>query len=180
MAQLKMFWKNDGAEARELTLPAGVTVQSLSEIPDGVEVWRDVIRYMSKNFDTDTSGDYYDRAMVQQPNYNESMCYIFSVDGQAASTVTVLCDPAAREGRIHMVACKPNARGRGLGHLMMAKATAVLKENGMETAALVTDDWRIPAIKTYLKVGFVPDLESEPDYRERWEKIYAVLSGKQG
>lgn len=177
MAQLKMFWKNDGTEFTELSLPEGITVQSLPEIPEGLCVWKDVIRYMSKNFDTDTSGDYYDRAMVQQANYDENMCYIFCVDGAPAATVTVICDNAAKAGRIHMVACKPGFRGRGLGNLMMAKAVSVLKKAGMETAALVTDDWRIPAIKTYLKVGFVPDLDSEPDYRERWGNIFAVING---
>lgn len=178
MAQLKMYWKNDGTKLPPLALPAGITVQSLPEIPDGLGVWRDVIRYMSKNFDTDTSGDYYDRSMLQQANYDENMCYIFFVDGAPAATITVICDNAAKAGRVHMVACKPDFRGHGLGHLMMAKAVTELKERGMETGALVTDDWRIPAIKTYLKAGFVPDLDSEPDYKERWDAIFAVIHGK--
>ena len=103
------------------------------------------------------------------------MCYIFSVDGVPAATVTVVCDPSAKEGCIHMVACKPGFRGRGLGHLMIRMAVRVLMEQGMETAWPVTDDWRIPAIKTYLKAGFVPDLESEPDYRERWNNILSAI-----
>jgi hypothetical protein len=90
MAQLKMYWKNDGTELPALSLPAGVSVQSLPEPPNGLDTWKDVIRYMSKNFDTDTSGDYYDRSMLQQANYNENMCYIFSVDGEPAATVTVI------------------------------------------------------------------------------------------
>ena len=178
MAQLKMYWKNDGTELPALSFPAGVSVQSLPETPNGLDTWKDVIRYMSKNFDTDTSGDYYDRSMLQQANYNENMCYIFSVDGEPAATVTVICDQSAKAGRIHMVACKPGFRGHGLGNLMMLKAMTVMQEAGMETAALVTDDWRIPAIKTYLKVGFTPDLDSEPDYKERWDKIFAVLNAK--
>jgi len=88
----------------------------------------------------------------------------------------VVCDEEAKEGCIHMVACKPDFRGRGLGRLMLRMAVAVLKENGMETASLVTDDWRIPAIKAYLKVGFVPDLDSEPDYKERWDRIFSIIN----
>ena len=178
MAQLKMYWKNGGTELPRLSLPAGITVQSLPEIPDGLGVWQDVIRYMSKNFDTDTSGDYYERSMLQQADYKENMCYIFFVDGAPAATITVICDNTAKVGRIHMVACKPDFRGRGLGNLMMAKAMTVVKEAGMETCALVTDDWRIPAIKTYLKVGFAPDLDSEADYKARWDAIFALIQGK--
>ena len=75
-----------------------------------------------------------------------------------------------------MVACKPEFRGRRLGHLLNDIALYTLKKEGMETAHLTTDDWRIPAIKTYLKAGFTPDLESEPDFRERWDKIHSAIN----
>ena len=55
------------------------------------------------------------------------------------------------------------------------EAKAPVLPEGMETARLRTDDWRIPAIKTYLKIGFEPDLTSEPDYKERWEKIFEII-----
>lgn len=176
MAQLKMYWKNDGAESQDLSLSAGITIKSLPEIPDWLHVWQDVIRYMSKNFDVDTTGDYYERSMLQKANYDENMCYIFFVDGKPAATVTAVCDDEAKHGCVHMVACKPEFRGRGIGHLMIRKAVTVFRQRGMETASLVTDDWRIPAIKTYLKAGFTPDLDSEPDYQERWDKIFDQLN----
>lgn len=176
MAQLKMYWKNDGVESTGLSLPVGITVKSLPEIPDGLNVWRDIMRYMSKNYDVDTGGDYYERSMLKKPNYSEDMCYIFSVEGIPAATITVVCDDVSKQGCIHMVACKPEFRGRGLGHLMLKKAVTVLKQKGMETAYLTTDDWRIAAIKTYLKAGLVPDLDSEPDFEERWDKIFSVIN----
>ena len=176
MAQLKMYWKNDGGENPEVSLPAGVTVKSFPEIEDALTVWQNVIKYMSKNYDVDTTGDYYARSMLQKAHYREDMCYIFMVEGAPAATITVVCDEAAREGCIHMVACKPEFRGRGLGHLMLRKAVNVLKQKGMATAYLVTDDWRVPAIKAYLKAGFTPDLDSESDYKERWQKIFAEIN----
>ena len=45
----------------------------------------------------------------------------------------------------------------------------------MQTAQLKTDDFRLPAIKTYLNIGFKPDLSTD-DYKERWEKIYENLN----
>lgn len=175
MAQLKMYWKNDGTDGSSLSLPTGITIKSLPDTPNGLGVWQDIIKYMSKHYDVDTGGDYYERSMLKTDHYNENMCYIFSVDGVPAATITVVCDEGAKEGCIHMVACKPDFRGCGLGHLMLRKAVAILKETEMETAYLVTDDWRIPAIKAYLKAGFVPDLDSEPDYKERWDRIFSVI-----
>ena len=89
MAQLKMYWKNDGTESPCLRFPTGITINTLPEVSNGLGIWQDVIRYMSKNYDVDTGGDYYECAMLRKPNYNENMCYIFSVDGEAAATVPV-------------------------------------------------------------------------------------------
>ena len=49
-----------------------------------------------------------------------------------------------------MVAAKDKARGKGIGNLMAFFAVTELKKRKMETAYLTTDDYRIPAIKTYL------------------------------
>ena len=46
--------------------------------------------------------------------------------------------------------------------------------NGFETAYLTTDDYRIPAIKCYLRAGFEPEM-TEDDHPERWEKIFAAI-----
>ena len=52
---------------------------------------------------------------------------------------------------------------------------SVLKEQGMEMAYLTTDDWRIPAIKSYLRIGFEPDLSND-DFKTRWTKILTDLN----
>ncbi len=56
-------------------------------------------------------------------------------------------------------------------------AVETLKNEGMETAYLTTDDWRIPAIKSYLRIGFEPDVSTE-DFAMRWEKINEELGIK--
>jgi mycothiol synthase len=74
-----------------------------------------------------------------------------------------------------MVACKPDFRGRGLGHLLNDLALYTLKTRRMQTAWLTTDDWRLPAIRTYLKAGFRPDLDTEPDFSPRWKAIFEII-----
>ena len=73
-----------------------------------------------------------------------------------------------------MVACKESARGKGYGTLLNNVALNVLKAEKMQTAYLTTDDWRIPAIKSYLRAEFMPDLSND-DFKERWKKIYEII-----
>lgn len=170
MAQLIMRWKHDGTPAEPILPPEGVAVRTLPELENGRALWLDIVQYMGRN-PAVLDEDYFRRAMLSRPYFREELCYILTVEGAPAATITVICDPETKAGLIHMVACKPDFRGRGLGHLLSDVAIAALKREGMKTAHLTTDDWRIPAIKTYLKVGFRPDLETEADFRERWENI---------
>ena len=177
MAQLIMNWTNDGTAKREVILPSGVELKSFPELPNALEAWLDIVRYMGQTVQPPSDKDYYDKVMISRPNYNENMCYFLTVDGQPAATITVICDYSAKKGYVHMVCCKSEFRGRGLGYILNDVAVNALKNEGMETAYLTTDDWRIAAIKTYLKSGFVPDLDSEDDFRERWDKIYSIING---
>lgn len=170
-----MNWRHDGLPAEEPVLPDGVGCRHLPELKHGVETWLEIVRWLSPEGDMPET-DYYQEAMLSYSHYDENLCLIFTVDDVPAATITVICDDAAKKGYLHMVVCKPEFRGRGLGHLMNAVAVSILKKQGMETAWLTTDDWRLPAIRTYLKAGLTPDLESEPDYRERWEKILEKLA----
>ena len=51
---------------------------------------------------------------------------------------------------------------------------ALRLERGYPAAVLETDDFRIPAIRSYMKLGFVPvyDVRGE-DHRARWSKVTA-------
>jgi len=80
-------------------------------------------------------------------------------------------------GDIHMVACHADARGNKLGEALLAHAMAKLKtempgENRI--TRLTTDDWRLPAIKGYIRAGFLPVLYDD-DMEERWGKVLAQL-----
>lgn len=175
MAQLIMNWENNNIEAKELALPAGIEVKTFPKLENALTAWQDIVRYLDENGQLDTSGEYYKIAMLDYPNYEDELCYFLLVQGEPAATLTVICDYEKKQGYIHMVACKPEFRGKGLGRLLNEIAVYTLKEKKMQTAYLTMDDWRIPAIKSYLRAGFFPDLETEADFKERWEKIYTSL-----
>lgn len=81
-------------------------------------------------------------------------------------------DPHA--GYLHMVGCRPCHRGKRLGYTVSVAALHKIAEDGRHTALLHTDDFRLPAIKTYLVLGFEPVLVHE-NQRERWPKVFEDL-----
>jgi len=78
-------------------------------------------------------------------------------------------------GYLHYVAVLPGAQGQGLGYWVSLAALYQMRREGNALAILETQDERLPAIKTYFKLGFSPDLTGHRSYPARWEKILAQL-----
>ncbi|TVY01367.1 GNAT family N-acetyltransferase [Cohnella terricola] len=74
---------------------------------------------------------------------------------------------------LHMVGVHPDYSGRGLGFAASLAALHKMKECGGRTAFLETDDFRLPAIRIYLKLGFEPVYRDE-SHPERWAKLLAL------
>src|SRR5437867_1211929 len=55
-----------------------------------------------------------------------------------------------------------------------ARPAAALAARGLADSVLETDDWRLPAIATYLKCGYLPE-PREPIDHDRWEKVRNAL-----
>ena len=73
-------------------------------------------------------------------------------------------------GELGWVAADPAYIGKGLGTTVSAAVTTRLLAAGYRHIHLYTDDWRLAALKTYLKLGYVPFLY-EPGMEERWRTI---------
>ena len=172
-----MYWKNDGAPAEYPTPAENMNIKRFPEIEDAKNRWLDIARYMDSVTEEliKTNPSFFEETMANMPNFKEDGCFFVTVNGVPAATVTVICDRVRGSGYIHMVCAKPEYRGFEIGHLLNRIAEYALKSEGMETAHLTTDDFRIPAIKSYLAAGYTPDLVSEPDFSERWEKIFKII-----
>lgn len=73
-------------------------------------------------------------------------------------------------GELGWVAVSPPHRGQRLSAVVCTAATRRLVEAGYRDVYLSTDDWRLPAIRTYLHLGYVPLLFA-PDMEERWRVV---------
>jgi len=80
-------------------------------------------------------------------------------------------------GALDYVVSHPDHRNRKLGHVVCSAVLVYLAERSYQSVSLQTDDWRLPAIKLYLNLGFRP-LMNRVDMPLRWEAIYRQLFGK--
>lgn len=78
---------------------------------------------------------------------------------------------------LEYVAGDSRHKGKGLGYAVCAAVTRTLLQRGYERIFLTTDDWRLPAIAVYLKLGYTPDYYL-PEMQPRWEKVMQGLAGR--
>lgn len=73
-----------------------------------------------------------------------------------------------------MVCVRPEHRGHRLGYWLTLATLHYFRDHGFQQAILDTDDFRLPAIREYLDLGFEPEY-THPSHTERWERIRAEL-----
>ena len=78
----------------------------------------------------------------------------------------------ATDGRVDYVVADPTLSGNGIGAGVCSGVARYLLEQGYKTVTLNTDDWRMPAIETYRKLGFEPVLFRD-DMKARWDAVDA-------
>lgn len=119
----------------------------------------------------------FEQKMLGMEGLNPEGIFLLVDDtGRIAGTATGWVKP--EYGYLHMVGIRPESRGRGLARALNARAVAYLVERGCSRIRLDTDDFRIPAIKSYLALGFLPVLY-EADMRERWLQIMRTIGVSQ-
>jgi len=82
-----------------------------------------------------------------------------------------------REGYLHMVCVLPEHRGKQLGHLVTLAVLHWFRGRGFEEVRLSTDDHRLPAIKSYLRLGFEPIVPDDA-FRGRWDAVFERIGGR--
>lgn len=77
-------------------------------------------------------------------------------------------------GWLHWVGADPAHRGKQLGHILCDTVLRRHVELGFIGGSLSTEDFRLPAIETYLRLGFEP-WHTDDSHSERWRAIFAKL-----
>ena len=169
MRQLMMIHLLD--EIPDKTAPEGFFIRNWT--PGEEEIWVEICKYglLGPN----ATINEWNSAILGRGHLDPHTDTFFvcrSSDGTPVATITGY----VREdgvGDIHMVACREDARGHGIGEYMLSHAMRKLKaelSGGGHRVELTTDDWRIPAIVGYLRGGFHP-VEYDEGMFDRWTKI---------
>jgi mycothiol synthase len=171
-SQLQMIWPE-----QRLRMPP------LPQVPSG---------YMLRSFQSGDEPDYYRlMALVGWPHWGDDMLREQSdritpenwIMAEETSSGKLVASAMGLQNRLEQkrfdselgwVAADPSHAGRGLGLAVCAAATAALIRSGYQKIHLFTDDHRLPALKTYLRLGYVPFLNL-PDMAERWRIICTQL-----
>ena len=97
-----------------------------------------------------------------------------------AGTIAAVHNPAATRfhfpggGELGYLVVAPGHRGRGLGAALIAAAVRRLREGGYRHIFLGVQEWRLPAIRAYLRAGFQPFLHA-PELAARWRAVFAAI-----
>ena len=102
--------------------------------------------------------------------------HIVSRCGTPVATACFTMHDDTGEAELGWVACLPEHRGRNVGYQVCLATLRHIAGRGFGSAFLLTDDERLPAIRTYLRLGFRP-LITDISHAERWQRILAQIRG---
>lgn len=139
-------------------------------------------RLMDIAFERTAGQSDFAREMAADAPYRaERVRLIFDRTGTVVATAS--CWQSARYPAhsmvLHWVATEPSHGGRGLGTAVSLDALHQGVREHQQRAFLQTDDFRIPAIRTYLRLGFEPVL-TDDSHAPRWHSILSALSWPEG
>ncbi len=69
----------------------------------------------------------------------------------------------------------PEYRGQGIAKVIISESNAVCHRQGIPGIILYTDNFRLTAIRSYLALGFRPDLGASSDAEKRWDQVFMEL-----
>lgn len=148
-----------------MDLPAGYTIRS-AKVGDE-QAWVDIINdsfgfFANRSFD----------ALKHEACFSYDHVFFICFNGIPVGTATSWYRPEWSNGTgyLHMVGVKKEHSGKHLGAYVSLEALYDMKKRGFMSCVLQTDDFRIPAIKTYLRLGFKPKFTHE-NHQERWAYI---------
>jgi len=105
---------------------------------------------------------------------------VFAAEANAIVACAAACRITCNEpyGTLMYVGVNPQHRNRGLGRAVTYGAMLACYKAGCPGMVLSTDEFRIPAIRTYFSLGFEPFLASTGTDAQRWKQIRESVMSK--
>ena len=163
--------RKDLENLEEIRLPEGYSLRSFESGDESS--WETII---AESFGREDNPDKFSQLMDKDPAFKPERVLFIIYNGEPVATASAWYKEkfGIDTGNIHMVGVRPGHQGKGLGYLINLAALHRFALEGRNWAILETDDFRLAAIKTYIRLGFTPLLVHE-NQGKRWDKIYSIL-----
>ncbi len=157
----------------EIILPEGYTLRTYVE-GDGAH-W---VRILDESFGGEHTLEGFHKEMIEHPAFQpDRLFFVCGPDGLPCATAGAYRDRGGFDptvGYVHYVGVCTGHLGKKLGYWVSLAVLRKFHEEGCASSFLNTDDFRLPAIKTYLNLSFKPILMHQ-SHRERWIEVYKTL-----
>ena len=155
-------------------------LDDLPRPPSGVELATDADAMgLAQLLDASFTNEAWDTARVHRELLDDptvEAVYLIRERERIVSTASARLMPHDHPGAgyLHWVASDPQLRGRGFGRAVTIAVLHRFLADGLSATVLETDDERLPAIKVYLALGYVPQYP-DASHVDRWSKIFREL-----
>ena len=154
-------------------LPHGYRIRPIA-VEEGY-LWEQVMDQSYGNYEAGT----FQKIMMENYDYDpERVRMMFDENGRPCATATSWRQHhrwGPGIGYVLFVGVAKSYQGRGLGSQITLHVLQDFVKHGFHSAILETDDYRLPALKTYLNLGFLPRIVHPQQY-EQWSAIFTALS----
>ncbi len=167
MLQRRDLFPPDLEQLPEIQIPEGYAVRSYRP---GDEIhWA---RIIDASFGGNRSAEDVKEEIVNKPQFTPEGLFFATCQGEPVGTACAWRGkPEETEvGQLHMVGVEPEHQGHRLGKLVSICVLHFLKKHSFSMAMLDTDDERLPAVKTYLNLGFRP-VYRDDSHPGRWKAV---------
>ena len=114
--------------------------------------------------------------VINQPNFDpDGFCFVIHKNIPIGTACAWNRSIRSKQvGYIDMLAVLPEHTGQKLGKWLTVFLLHYFRAERITSVLLDTDDFRLPAIKNYLNLGFVPTYLHE-NHVQRWQNIFEKL-----
>jgi mycothiol synthase len=170
-ARPQLHMRRELVDLPRLVVPPGYELRAME--PSDVTAW---VELLNRNGELGEWSAARAAPIFEGGEADPARSFVVVGDGRPLATAQLAPhadDRYAPTPELGWVAAAPDARGRGLGRLVCLAVMRAAAEAGHARIFLRTDDHRLPAIRTYLRLGFEPWLV-DPTAEARWR---AVMDG---
>jgi hypothetical protein len=153
------------------SLPEGYSLRSYQ--PGDAAAWSSIL---AASFQADISKFDFNAVMRNDPSFRPERLLFICHDGVPVAVSAAFFWPSHLKNgsRLHYVGALPGHQGKQLGYHVCLACLHRIRIEGRQCAILSTDDHRLPAIATYLRLGFRPHLVHD-NQRTRWPEVFTRL-----